>query len=327
MINLAPLVALSPLRMCAVERAAPMVDVSSASTTINDMLGTCEERVASSLGCEILGSAGTGHYGSVLLAQRVASGEGLAIKLAPHPSETLAVEAAVLDTMRGAPGFPEIFSYDQSADGTGFDALAMELLGPSLHDVWEEQTASTHFGGPTVMRLGLGVLRCLRELHAAGFVHNDVKPNNVLLGAPGSGKAEDVHLIDLGLATRADGPSLGGGRGTPLFASVAGHAGEPMRPVHDVESLVYCLAYLASGTLPWERKPPRRAESLKRRMLTDGCSTLTDSCTAERLTEDVHAAETVEALQALWTEVVAGHENGGQVDYAACEAALSGGGQ
>ena len=108
-----------------------------------------------------------------------------------------------------------------------------------------------------------------------------------------------------------------------MFASTAVHAGEPPRAVHDVESLVYCLAYLAAGSLPWERKPPRRAAFMKRRMLTDGCSTLLDSCAAERLTENVHAAATVEALQAVWAEVQAAHEDGGSVDYDACLEALS----
>lgn len=321
-----PLV-LSSVRMCAVDRGTPLVDVTHASTSIVDLLGPDEKRVVRSLGYEVCGSAGSGHYGCVLLAQQ-ASGAGAAIKLAPHPSETLVVEATILGAMQGVPGFPEFFSFEQAADGTGLDAIAMELLGPSLHDVWEKETASTYLPGPTVLRLGRGILRCLRALHAAGYIHNDVKPNNVLLGAAGSGKEGEVHLIDLGLATRVDGPSLGGGRGTPLFASVAAHTGAPMRPVHDVEAMIYCLAYLASGSLPWERKPPRRGESMKRRMLTDGCtiSTLLESCAADRLTEDVHAAETVEALQAVWAEVVAGHDtSSGSVDYDACDAALRSG--
>ena len=291
--------------------ATPAVD--AAAESVQQLL------VAEALGISIVGRAGTGHYGSVLLSADAA------VKLSPHPAPHMQVEAAVLRAMHGQPGFP---AFNELRTGVaGFDAIVMERLGPSLHDVWDSETASTAFDGTTVLRYGRGTLQCLRRLHEAGYVHNDVKPNNVLLGLEGGENEAAVHLIDFGLATGAENTVGLGERGTPLFASVAAHEGLPTRGVHDVEALVYMLAYLASGTLPWERKPPRRAESLKRRMLTDGCSTLTDSCTAERLTEDVHAAETVEALQALWTEVVAGHENGGQVDYAACEAALSGGGQ
>ena len=42
-------------------------------------------------------------------------------------------------------------------------------------------------------------------------------------------------------------------KGTPTFASLAAHySRRPMRPVDDIESLVYTLAYLAAGGLPWE---------------------------------------------------------------------------
>lgn len=191
------------------------------------------------------------------------------------------------------------------------------------HDTWEGDTAGTHLAGPTVLRLGRGILRCLRTLHAAGYVHNDVKPANVLFGAARGAGADTVHLIDFGLATGVGNTQGLGARGTPLFASAAAHAGAPTRPVHDVEALVYCLAYLAAGSLPWERKPPRRAAFLKRRMLTDGCSTLVDSCAAESLTDDVHAAETADALQALWQQVVAAYdEPPSALDYDACLACL-----
>lgn len=289
---------------------------AAAQTALHLLLTEEQEHLAvSSLGCEVVGRAGEGHYGSVLLAS--SSGGDVAIKIAPHPSETLAVEATVLRAMSGQPGFPELHSLVDAAGGSKLDALVMERLGPSLHDVWEKTTSSTALPGARVLHLGRSMLESLRHLHAAGFVHNDIKPNNVLLGRPGP-CAELPHLIDFGLATSADG-SLGGQRGTPLFASIAAHAGEPTRPVHDVESLVYCLAYLASGRLPWERKPASRAAFMKRRMLTDGCSTLMDSCEVDRLTEDVHAAETAEALQLVWSEVVAAHEaQAAAVDYDAC---------
>ena len=323
----------------------PQVDISTAAAAVDRLLLTDqqERRIAHSLGCTIVGRAGTGHYGSVLLATtggraRTQCGRAyrtssrhVAIKLSPHPAPTLAVEAAVLRDLAGQPGFPVLRSLVEDVGGSGVNALTMEGLGPSLHDVWETATQSTFFAGPTVLSYGADLLRCLRRLHAAGFVHNDVKPNNVLFdagreAAPGAALPPPLHLIDFGLATSVTG-TLGGARGTPLFASCAAHEKRPTRPVHDVESLVYCLAYLASGALPWERKPLARAAFMKRRMLAgaDGCSTLMDACEAQRLTEDVHATETVEALQALWTEVVAGQETGA-VDYDACLAALEGGG-
>ena len=157
----------------------------------------------------------------------------------------------------------------------------------------------------------------------------------MLLGANG-----EPRLIDFGLATRAVAAAAGadGGSpaapadkearvGTPLYASIAGHEGRPTRAADDVESLVYCLAFLASGGLPWRHKRHAKVLAMKRRMVSEGCELMTDSCAAERLTEDVHSRETADALQALWAEVVAGHETGDGVDYDACLAALRGSGR
>jgi serine/threonine protein kinase len=257
------------------------VGVQPAAVSLQQILARDEALVAESLRLEVVGRAGSGHYGSVLLATRE-QGESVAVKVEPHPSPFTAVEATVLGAMDGAPGFPRLLSRTEAVGGSQLDALVMERLGPSLQDVWEETTASTFLPGPRVLCFGRSILRCLRRLHGAGFVHNDVKPNNCLLGAPGSATAQTVHLIDFGLATRAGVPTAADGRssprGTPLFASTAAHAGEPTHFVHDLESLTYCLAYLAAGSLPWERKPPHRAAALKRRMLVDGCATLVDSC-------------------------------------------------
>ena len=54
---------------------------------------------------------------------------------------------------------------------------------------------------------------------------------------------------------------------------------------------------------------------------------LTDSCAAERLTEEVHSSEVAEALQSLWEHVVECHNDpAAAVDYEACIASLGGGG-
>lgn len=306
---------------------APRVD--SAAASVQQLLDNAEQEqlIRASLGCTVVGRAGSGHYGSVLLAQ-CGDNDAVVIKLAPHPSPTLEVEATVLQAMAGVQGFPALHSYGAAVGGSGLDAIVMERLGPSIHDLWKQQTQSTCFSGPAVLQYGRSILRCLQSLHEAGFVHNDVKPNNVLLGREQSARADSrqhvLHLIDFGLATGTT-DTLGDERGTPLFASIAAHERQPTRPVHDIESLVYCLAYLAAGSLPWERKPAARAASIKRRMLTDGCSTLVDGCTADRLTEHTCAHEAAEALQLLWLQVVTAHgADDGRVDYAACWEALCG---
>ncbi|KAK9861025.1 hypothetical protein WJX84_010981, partial [Apatococcus fuscideae] len=45
-------------------------------------------------------------------------------------------------------------------------------------------------------------LTILEKLHAKGYVHGDVKPENYLLGQPGTPHEKRLYLVDLGLATR-----------------------------------------------------------------------------------------------------------------------------
>ncbi|MGV9384150.1 protein kinase domain-containing protein [Nonomuraea sp. NPDC003707] len=86
----------------------------------------------------------------------------------------------------------------------GDPAIVMELVhGPSLEQVLREN-------GPLPARraaeIGLRVLSALAATHAAGVLHRDVKPANVLLAGDGR-----VVLTDFGIATL-----VGGLPGTPV---------------------------------------------------------------------------------------------------------------
>ena len=51
----------------------------------------------------------------------------------------------------------------------------------------------------SALRLGLQALQCLETLHNQGFIHRDVKPANLAMGATMETKRK-VYLLDLGLA-------------------------------------------------------------------------------------------------------------------------------
>ncbi|MFJ3544761.1 bifunctional serine/threonine-protein kinase/ABC transporter substrate-binding protein [Streptomyces rubiginosohelvolus] len=123
--------------------------------------------------------------------------------------------------------------------------------GPTLSDVVARR-------GPLPVRsvtvLGRLLARALAAVHAAGLVHRDVKPGNVLLTASGP------RLIDFGIARAADATALtatGLIVGTPGFLppeGVSGGAGgavEPTGPAGDVFSLGCLLAYAATGRPPF----------------------------------------------------------------------------
>jgi hypothetical protein len=87
--------------------------------------------------------------------------------------------------------------------------IVMEFVeGRTLHDVIRDDGPLSH---REAARIGAAVLSALRTAHAAGVLHRDVKPHNVLVGADGR-----VVLTDFGLArlTGGDGAPTG-----PLIAS------------------------------------------------------------------------------------------------------------
>ncbi|MFD6288949.1 bifunctional serine/threonine-protein kinase/ABC transporter substrate-binding protein [Streptomyces sp. NPDC060205] len=119
--------------------------------------------------------------------------------------------------------------------------------GPSL-----EESVVRHGPLPTrsVLALARMLAAALREVHAAGLVHRDVKPANVLLAMDGP------RLIDFGIARSTDGTAITSTDlvvGTPGFLSPeqAEARGAAVGPASDIFSLGCLLAYAASGRPPF----------------------------------------------------------------------------
>ena len=98
-----------------------------------------------------------------------------------------------------------------------------------------------------------------------------------------------------------------------------------------LQALVYTLAFLAVGSLPWTDQSYSCAVRMKQQMLTDGSGVLTDACPISDLMRDGHCPDVADALRMLWAEVVRGqgrghgHGRDARIDYEACLATLGGG--
>jgi tau tubulin kinase len=103
------------------------------------------------------------------------------------------------------------------------------------------------------------MVRGLREVHDAGFLHRDIKPGNFVMGTRESGNPRAVVLIDYGLSRRhlrADGtpkPKRQMARwvGSRRYMSLNTHLRKDQGRRDDLYSLLYVLIECLTGTLPW----------------------------------------------------------------------------
>ncbi|KAL8147143.1 hypothetical protein AgCh_004745 [Apium graveolens] len=212
---------------------------------------------------------GKGGFGQVYVGRRVSGGTGrtgadaveVALKFEHRNSKGCnsgpPYEWQVYSTLNGCYGIPSVHFKGRQGD---FYILVMDILGPSLWDVWSSLGQSLAPG--MVACIAMEAISILEKLHLKGFVHGDVKPENFLLGQPGSPDEKKLFLIDLGLSSKWKDSSSGQHveydqrpdifRGTIRYASVHAHLGRTGSRRDDLESLAYTLIFLIKGRLPWQ---------------------------------------------------------------------------
>src|SRR5262249_49452168 len=212
----------------------------------------------------LLEPLGQGGVGEVYLAEHRMLKRPCAVKLirpeqAGNPKVLARFEREVQMTARLSHwNTVEIYDYGRTDDGTFY--YVMEYLpGLSLEALLERH-------GPLpaerVVHLLRQVCQALREAHAVGLIHRDVKPGNVFVAQRG-GLYDVVKLLDFGLVKpvaelrSARLTQEGAISGTPLFMSP-----EQARGLDDLDarSDIYSLGAVAytmlSGRPPFERTNP-----------------------------------------------------------------------
>ncbi len=195
---------------------------------------------------------GKGASGRVVAAVDRATGKRVAIKylspaLVSNPAFMwqFRAEAAVQRSL-DVPQVVRVFDYVE-APGQGA-AIVMELVkGVSLHEMIGQR-------GPTGPEAALAVLKGsllgLAAAHAAGIVHRDYKPENVLVDAEGNSK-----LADFGVAVQA-GKKLPSA-GTPLYMAPEQWNGAPNSPATDIYAAGAVFFECLTGKTPFSGRTTR----------------------------------------------------------------------
>ena len=192
---------------------------------------------------------GAGGFAEVWLAEDHQAGQKVALKLPRGRRSNLAGAAPSGHRELAAAQrleHPHIVRVLGSGEEAGDAYLVMEYVeGPNLR----ERLATGPLATPELAALSRELSSALAHAHGRGILHNDIKPENVLLGRDGAKLADfgAAAGVETTLATRSAGDFAA------TLAYIAPEVLQGERPT--VQSDVYALALVlfeaASGRLPW----------------------------------------------------------------------------
>ena len=199
---------------------------------------------------------GRGGMALVYLGHDAELGRPVAIKLlADNLAGDDSFRARFMREARMAAGLSHVnivHVYDVGQDSDQRPYIVMEFVdGESLAETIAREG---HIPPARVREIGLDCCRGLQHAHAAGLVHRDIKPHNLLADREGL-----VKIADFGVARSLSETQLtmvGSVLGSARYLSPEQAAGRPVTPAADIYSLGATLYELLTG------RTPHQADSL-----------------------------------------------------------------
>jgi serine/threonine-protein kinase len=207
---------------------------------------------------ELLEKIGEGAMGAVYRSRQISLDRTVALKILPR---RFAADPQFVDRFQREArataklNHPNIVAGIDVGSADGYNYFAMEFIdGTSLGSQIQKTGAIKE---REALRIGAAISSALAHAHAAGIIHRDVKPDNILIARDGIPK-----LADLGLAkasTEGDSAMTQTGTtvGTPHYMSPEQAAGrKDVDGRADIYSLGCTLYHAATGKTPFTAPTP-----------------------------------------------------------------------
>jgi serine/threonine-protein kinase len=150
------------------------------------------------------------------------------------------------------PGIATVYDFGESELKDDVPFLVMEYVdGQTLSDLL---AGGRRLDPERAREIVAQAASALAEAHAAGVVHRDIKPGNIMITADGT-----VKITDFGIARAADGMTLtetGQILGTPSYISPEQAQGQPATTASDVYALGVVLFECLTGRRPFHADTP-----------------------------------------------------------------------
>jgi len=209
-------------------------------------------------GYQLLSKLGSGSTAAVFKARQISLNRIVALKVMP---QRLSRDGEYLKRfykegeIAAKLNHPNIVQAIDIGEASGYHYFVMEYVeGKTVHD---ELAAGKVYSEAEALAIIIQIAKALEYAHAAGLIHRDVKPKNIMLMPDATAKLADMGLaraVDDAAAAQAEAGTL---FGTPYYISPEQILARDIDARCDIYALGATLYHMVTGQVPFIGEDPK----------------------------------------------------------------------
>ena len=204
---------------------------------------------------------GEGAFSKVFLGEDEFQRMNVAIlQMDKNEEDRFITETFVLQRIHGKGNFPQLYNTYMDED---YYYIIENLMGPNLNIL--HKLCEKKFNYYTVINIAIDLMKNIRIIHELGFIHRDLKPDNIVFGNlcfENADKRNQIGIIDFSNAKiniKSNGQFKYSNKkvkcqGNNCFSSTNALKDNDVMYKDDIINIFYILIYFLKGELPWKSK-------------------------------------------------------------------------